>query len=189
MRKTFPLVGVVIVAIGSSILGFYVYRHQAEALSAPSEPPQLVVFDGQQEITGLYRPDFSLADVNGQIRNISEWDGLVIALNFWATWCPPCLKEIPEFIELQSKYADRGLQFIGIALQGAEEVTEFMREQGMNYPVLAGELEVIKLAESYGNHIGALPYTVIIDREGLITYVKFGQLSRKDAEEIISGLL
>ena len=59
----------------------------------------------------------------------------------------------------------------------------------MNYPVLAGELEVVELAESYGNHIGALPYTVIIDREGLIAFVKHGQLTGKDAEKIISGLL
>ena len=158
-------------------------------MSTPSEPSQPVVFAGQQQIIGLYRPDFSLADVNGQIRNISEWDGQVIALNFWATWCPPCLKEIPEFIELQTIYADRGLQFIGIALQQAEEVTDYIQEQGINYPILVGDVEVIKLAESYGNHIGALPYTVIINREGLITFIKHGQLSGKDAEEIISGLL
>ncbi len=140
-------------------------------------------------IIGASRPDFSLTDVNGQVHNISEWDGKVIAINFWATWCPPCIKEIPEFVELQHKYEEQGLQFIGIALQRAEEVTDFIAEQGMNYPVLVGEMEVINISESYGNDIGALPYTVIVDRKGNIHYVKRGPLPGADAEAIISNLL
>ena len=121
--------------------------------------------------------------------NIAEWDGKVIAINFWATWCPPCIKEIPEFVELQHKYQSQGLQFIGIALQRPEEVLDFMKEKGMNYPVLAGEMEVIEISELYGNNIGALPYTVIIDRAGLIQYVKRGPLSMDSAKNIISKLL
>ncbi|NKB36169.1 MAG: redoxin family protein [Gammaproteobacteria bacterium] len=140
-------------------------------------------------IIGSLRPDFSLLDVDGQMRNVSEWDGKVVAINFWATWCPPCIKEIPEFVELQHKFEAEGLQFIGIALQRAEEVTEFMEKTGMNYPVLVGEMEVIKIAESYGNDIGALPYTVILNREGRIELVKRGPLAGADAEAAISKLL
>ncbi len=140
-------------------------------------------------VIGSARPDFSLTDVAGEIRNIGEWDGKVLAINFWATWCPPCIKEIPEFIEIQHKFEEQGLQFIGIALQRPEEVTEFMEKHGMNYPVLAGEMEVIKIAESYGNDIGALPYTVIVDRKGLIRFVQKGPLAGDTAEEIISNLL
>ena len=113
----------------------------------------------------------------------------MVALNFWATWCPPCLKEVPEFVSLQEKYRAQGLQFIGIALQKPEEVREFVAEHGVNYPILAGELEVIKLAEAYGNSIGALPYTVIIDRNGHISHVKPGILPTEEAESIITGLL
>ena len=140
-------------------------------------------------IVGSQRPEFSLGDVDGKLRHINEWDGKVVAINFWATWCPPCIKEIPEFVELQERYREDGLQFLGIALQRAEEVTAFMAEYGMNYPVLAGELEVIKIAEEYGNDVGALPYTVIIDRAGRVHYVKKGPLSGEEAESIISKLL
>ena len=138
---------------------------------------------------GRHRPEFTLPDLDGQLRSISEWDGKVIALNFWATWCPPCLKEVPEFVLLQTKYQAAGLQFIGVALQKPAEVRQFVAEHGMNYPVLTGELEVIKLAESYGNHIGALPYTVIIDRNGQIAHVKPGVLPTEEAESIINRLL
>lgn len=145
--------------------------------------------EGDDSEQGSARPDFSLSDVSGELRHISEWDGKVLAINFWATWCPPCIKEIPEFIELQHKYEDKGLQFIGIALQRPEEVREFMVEYGINYPILAGEMEVIKIAEAYGNDIGALPYTVIIDRAGNINFVKRGPLSGEKAEAVITNLL
>ena len=140
-------------------------------------------------LIGTPRPDFSLADVEGVSRSVSEWDGKVLALNFWATWCPPCRKEIPEFVALQERYGARGLQFVGIALQRPEDVRSFMQEYGMNYPVLAGEMEVIRLAERYGNRVGALPYTVIIDRGGRIAFVKPGPLSGTAAEGVIAPLL
>lgn len=175
----------------SALLGFNLYRFQQDEPAPPSAQasgdtsPALTT----SSILGRHRPEFTLPDLDGQLRSISEWDGKVIALNFWATWCPPCLKEVPEFVSLQAKYQAKGLQFIGVALQKPEEVREFVAEHGMNYPVLAGELEVIKLAESYGNHIGALPYTVIIDRNGQVAHVKPGVLPTEEAESIITRLL
>ncbi|NIN33926.1 MAG: redoxin domain-containing protein, partial [Gammaproteobacteria bacterium] len=98
------------------------------------------------DVTGLQRPAFSLPDVSGVTRHISEWDGSVIAINFWATWCLPCLKEVPQLVDLQTRYGNEGFQVIGIALQKAEELHEFIQEQAMNYPVLAGEIDVIEVA-------------------------------------------
>ena len=175
----------------SALLGFNLYQFQEDE---PAPPPAQASGDTSPALTtssilGRHRPEFTLPDLDGQMRSISEWDGKVIALNFWATWCPPCLKEVPEFVSLQAKYQAAGLQFIGVALQGPEEVREFVAEHGMNYPVLTGELEVIKLAESYGNHIGALPYTVIIDRSGQVAHVKPGVLPTEEAESIINRLL
>ena len=175
----------------SALLGFNLYQFQEDELAPPpaqasgDTSPALTT----SSILGRHRPEFTLPDLDGQMRSISEWDGKVIALNFWATWCPPCLKEVPEFVSLQAKYQAAGLQFIGVALQRPEEVREFVAEHGMNYPVLTGELEVIKLAESYGNHIGALPYTVIIDRSGQVAHVKPGVLPTDEAESIINRLL
>lgn len=176
------------VALASGFAGFHLSRSAPRELAA-SEVIATPARVGGEAIVGRRRPDFGLAEVGGEQRQISEWDGKVIALNFWATWCPPCIKEIPEFVELQHKYETQGLQFIGIALQRPEEVTEFMQVHGMNYPVLAGEMEVIRIAEAYGNDIGALPYTVIIDRQGLVHYIKRGPLAGEAAEAIIVKLL
>lgn len=175
----------------SAYLGNRLYHFQEEGLillpsqQADDAPPAVTT----SSVLGGPRPDFTLPDLDGQMRSISEWDGKVVALNFWATWCPPCLKEVPEFVSLQEKYQDQGLQFIGIALQRPEEVREFVAEHKVNYPILTGELEVIKLAEAYGNHIGALPYTVIIDRNGQVAHVKPGILPTEEAESIINRLL
>ena len=175
----------------SGYLGYSLYHYQQDNLVRESAPAQVKA--PQPAVTtailGRNRPEFSLPDLNGQLRTVSEWDGKVVALNFWATWCPPCIKEVPEFVALQEKYQTQGLQFIGIALQQPEEVREFVTEHKVNYPILTGELEVIQLAEAYGNHIGALPYTVIIDRNGKIAHVKPGILPTEEAESIITGLL
>ena len=174
----------VVLATLSGIAGYKLYQHQAAAGDEP-----VAVKQEPETLLGSMRPSFSLTDINGELRDIKEWQGKVIALNFWATWCPPCLKEIPEFIHLQEKYAERGLQFVGVALENVEPVKKFVTEKGVNYPVMAGELEVIKIAKSYGNQHGALPYTVIIDREGRIAFVKAGALPVETAEQVISGLL
>ena len=175
----------------SAYLGYRLYHFQQDgpAGSSVQRAVDTTPVVTTSSIVGRPRPEFTLPDLDGRLRSISEWDGKVIALNFWATWCPPCLKEVPEFVLLQTKYQAAGLQFIGVALQKPEEVRQFVAEHGMNYPVLTGELEVIKLAESYGNHIGALPYTVIIDRNGQVAHVKPGVLPTEEAESIINRLL
>jgi peroxiredoxin len=175
--QTVAVGAIVILAISAGV-SYRVYRERPDATPAAGA-----------ELLGTRRPDFALPDASGATRGIAEWDGKVVALNFWATWCPPCRKEIPEFVELQARYGDRGLQFVGIALQRPEEVRAFIEEHRMNYPVLTGEMEVIRLAERYGNRIGALPYTVIIDRQGRIAYVKPGPLEGKVAEGVITPLL
>lgn len=153
------------------------------------EAPQAPDTAATAQLVGSLRPDFTLPDVSGRPRSVAEWDGKVLVLNFWATWCPPCRKEIPEFVELQERYGARGLQFVGVALQRPEELGAFIEEHGMNYPVLAGEMEVIRLAERYGNRVGALPYTVIMDRGGRIVFVRPGPLHGVEAEGIIAPLL
>lgn len=127
--------------------------------------------------TPTTRPDFSLQDLEGEVRHINEWDGQYIVLNFWATWCPPCRKEIPEFIALQKKYGSAGLQFIGVAIDDTEAVSQFAMEMGINYPNLIAESEGIALANQYGNTYGALPFSVIINRKGQIIGRQVGLLS------------
>jgi peroxiredoxin len=134
-------------------------------------------------------PAFSLPDLHGAVHNSSEWQGKVLAINFWATWCPPCVKETPGFVELQKQYGAQGLQFVGIAIDSKDKVQDFMTTYGVNYPMLIGEDKAIQVAKDYGNRFGALPYTVIIDRQGTIQLVQRGELTREMAEHTIQRLL
>ena len=188
MRKLQLFAGVLVLTLGSSAAGYYLYQYNSQPQQFDRDVQPIPVAT-PQNITGQLRPEFSLPDIHGVTHNIREWDGQVIAINFWATWCSPCLKEIPEFIALQDKYSKQGLQFLGIALQSAAEVTDFVKSQGINYPILVGEMEVIDLASTLGNDMGTLPYTVIIDRQHRISFIKNGRLDSELAEAVITTLL
>ena len=113
----------------------------------------------------------------------------MLVLNFWATWCPPCLHEIPGFIALQDQYADRGVQFLGVAIDDGEKVRAFATEMGINYPTLHGQMDAIEVMAAYGNKSGGLPYTVVIDRSGQIVARHPGVLEQDAAATLLEQLL
>ncbi|CAB1277191.1 TlpA family protein disulfide reductase [Candidatus Nitrosacidococcus tergens] len=143
----------------------------------------------QSVMIGTYRPDFQLPDVNGIQHNISEWDRQVIIVNFWATWCPPCLREIPNFIELQKSLGNKGLQFIGVAIDKIESVKPFVKEHNINYPILIDEGADAIVSKNYGNSLDVVPYTVVIDQNGKIIYTHAGELDKKTIEGVVLPLL
>jgi thiol-disulfide isomerase/thioredoxin len=134
-------------------------------------------------------PDFNLPDVSGNLHSISEWQGKILIINFWATWCPPCRKEIPEFIALQEQYSGKGMQFIGIAIDDQDAVEDYLVSTKINYPMLIGGLDGIALAHQLGNSIDAVPFTLIVDQQGQIIYRHPGEFSREQITEIIRPLI
>jgi thiol-disulfide isomerase/thioredoxin len=134
-------------------------------------------------------PDFNLPDVSGNQRNISEWQGKIRVINFWATWCPPCREEIPEFTALQEQYAANGLQFIGIAIDDQEPVEEYIKSNKINFPILIGGVTGIALAHQLGNIIDAVPFTLVVNQQGQIIHRHPGEFSREQIMEIITPLL
>ncbi|MEM7540150.1 MAG: TlpA disulfide reductase family protein [Pseudomonadota bacterium] len=170
----FLLLGLVIVAAGG---GFWVASEQRANDTAA--PPPFIEAE-------VYR--FEFATPAGEMKKLGEWQKHWMVVNFWATWCSPCRREIPAFIDLQNKYADQGVQFVGIALDEALPVQQFAEEQGMNYPVLVGEDDVIVLMQHLGNQIGALPFTAVIAPGGRTLFVKQGEWEASEADEYLSEL-
>ena len=131
----------------------------------------------QAEKTGdpaesLQAPEFSLEDLNGNPITLSSLKGKVVFLNLWATWCPPCVREIPDFIDTYTQYKDKGLEIIGISVdnEGTAKVLKFVEQYKINYPIVMYTMQFIR---DYmpGN---AIPVTFIIDPQGKIRYKKIG---------------
>ena len=178
---------IAIVAFACFFIGIALYinfysRHTADTVPAKTSPEPATVI-------GNTRPDFTLQDTGNKPHSIKKHNGKVIVLNFWATWCPPCRREIPALIELQDKYREQGVALLGVAIDEAQSVIDFVDPMGINYPVLIAELEGIALTQTYGNHLGGLPYTVIIDRTGVIRHALMKELTLEEAETLIQPLL
>ncbi|MBS1904383.1 MAG: TlpA family protein disulfide reductase [Bacteroidetes bacterium] len=131
--------------------------------------------------------DFSLQDLNGKTVKLSDFRGKTVVLNFWATWCGPCRKEIPDFIDLQNQYGKDGLQFIGIAIdqEGASVIKPFAENAKMNYPVLVGNDEVF--AKFGGSN--AIPVTLLIDKKGTIRNTYVGAKPKQAVEDMVLALM
>jgi len=131
-------------------------------------------------------PEWELKDLNGKPVKLSDFKGKVVILDFWATWCPPCRMEIPGFIELQQKYAEKGLVVIGVSLDDEPDVVKtFMKRQGVNYSVV---LANSKVTDDYGG-IEGIPSTFIIDRTGAIVSKHVGFVPKERFEAEIAPLL
>ena len=131
-------------------------------------------------------PEFSLTDLTGQKVDLAAYRGDVVLLDFWATWCEPCRREIPHFIDLQSTYRDRGLRIIGVSLDDSvEPVRAFYKDFKMNYPVAMGDAQ---LAERYGGIFG-LPVSFVIGCDGKIRARHIGEVSGSIIEQEIQPLL
>jgi len=143
----------------------------------------------QLGVVNSTRPDFSLADTEGNMRHIKEWDGKVVLLNFWASWCPPCRKELPDFVRLYDKYKDKGFVVVGVGIDKRQDLVDFMDQMGVEYPVMVAQTQGVALAQTYGDRLGALPYSVIIDRDGKIIETHINLLTYDQVEKAILPLL
>jgi thiol-disulfide isomerase/thioredoxin len=130
-----------------------------------------------------------LVDLQGQSQALAQWRGKVMVVNFWATWCEPCREEIPMFVRMQEKYLAQGLQFVGIAIDQADKVRSFGSEFKVNYPLLLGTVDTVELSRQAGNRVGALPFTLVLDRGGKIVATQLGEIKEAKLEGIVSPLL
>ena len=120
--------------------------------------------------------NFNLPDLTGKQVNSHDWADKIIIINFWATWCPPCRKEIPELIEIQNQFGSQGVQIIGITIDKLGLTKKFSEAFKINYPLLMAEEKGMALSLKYGNHIGGLPYSVVINK-GEVVIQHSGELT------------
>lgn len=120
-------------------------------------------------------PEFSLKDKDGKTWSLESLRGKIVVLNFWATWCPPCRAEIPDFKKVYSKYRDKDVEFLGVSLdhKGWKVIEPFLEQWEINYPVVLGSSEI---ARDYGN-VRSIPTTFIIDREGMVVDSHVGAMN------------
>ncbi len=130
----------------------------------------------------------TLTDAGGQQQAMSAWQGKVLLVNFWATWCPPCVAEMPELEELQSERGPKGLQIIGIGIDSPTSSREFAEKHKITYPLLVGGLQGTEVSRSFGNEAGGLPFTVLIGTDGTVKQSYMGRLDMQKVRADLDSL-
>lgn len=139
--------------------------------------------------TATPAPEISFNDLEGKPVSLAQFKGKLLLVNFWATWCAPCLKEMPLLINAQKQYGARGLQIIGPAMDEAKDVKALATKLGVNYPVMADFASADAAMSTLGNKQGALPFSVLIDAKGMIVKTVLGGLHEDDLNALIQAHL
>jgi thiol-disulfide isomerase/thioredoxin len=129
-----------------------------------------------------------LPDADGHEQALAQWRGKVLIVNFWATWCAPCREEMPQFVAAQARDGAKGVQFVGIAVDDVAKVRVFAREIGLNYPTLIGGYGAIELSRTLGNDLAALPFTIVVDRQGRVVHTQLGPLKAARLDALLAEL-
>jgi thiol-disulfide isomerase/thioredoxin len=158
----------------------------AGVASAPDPNENSALEAAAHPVVPTRLPDFSLSNLSGKSTSIAAWSGQSLVINFWATWCAPCRREIPLLKTLAADWAGHDLTVVGIAVDYADKVRQFAEQFKIDYPVLIGEQDALEVAAKFGMDSPAFPFTVFTDRRGEVVALFVGELHRPQADFILS---
>jgi thiol-disulfide isomerase/thioredoxin len=189
----------VAIAAIAAVAGFVVYRQVVEPRLASASPESAAAVTPQLPADGAGAPDaadglpatlpdFTLGDLTGTRRSIRSWPGKSMIVNFWATWCAPCRREIPLLRELQEQHGGEGFQIVGVAVDIREDVAKFVQEIGIDYPVLIGEQDGLDAVNMFGQGSIGFPFTVFTDNQGRIVLFHLGEIKKAQADVLLGAV-
>ena len=129
-----------------------------------------------------------LPDATGAERQLTEWQGKTLVVNFWATWCPPCVEEMPELVELQDDLGSQNVQILGIGIDSPSNIRQFSEKHQISYPLLVAGMAGTDLSREFGNQAGGLPFTVLIGSDGRVRKTYIGRLDLKKLRADLASL-
>ncbi len=177
MSRVMLIFGVALLALMAGAL-FYAAR-----IPVPEQPPQAPAAPTAPE--KVSHPEFTLQDLDGNPRDFGEWQGSNRLINFWATWCAPCRREIPLLKAFQEEQAGNGFQVLGIAVDYAEEVAAYAETAEFNYPVLVGQQDAMAVAESSGIEFIGMPFTMFVASDGEYVGAYIGELRQEHLDRLV----
>ena len=133
-------------------------------------------------------PGFRHGGLDGAWLDAQDFAGQVLIVNFWATWCAPCRREMPVLDDMARAYQDE-LAVVGLAIDDLADVQAFIEQVQVDYPIAVGNADVMATQRAWGNSAGALPYTVLVDREGIIRWQHLGEASAEELDEVVQPWL
>jgi len=130
----------------------------------------------------------AMPNTSGQTQTLSKYKGHPLVVNFWASWCGPCVQEMPELSAMQTQYLSKGIQFVGIGIDSPDNIKEFTKKVKVTYPIYVAGFGGADLARAFGNSAGGLPFTVVIDAQGKVRYAKLGRIDAAELRQALSAL-
>jgi thiol-disulfide isomerase/thioredoxin len=174
-----------VVAVAAAVTGFLIYRFVATPpTDGSSEGSAIAASSGVPEEL----PEFTLADRAGEPRSIRSWPGKSLIVNFWATWCAPCRREIPLLKQIQAEHDEAGFQVVGVAVDFREDVLAYADEIGIDYPLLIGEEDGLDAVNAFGISAVGFPFTAFTDQRGRIVALHLGELLAPQADVILDAV-
>ncbi len=180
MPRTALIILAIVCAIAGSLYFFGQKPEEAAPVAVAVEPAETV-----ETPAVATQVAFELDGMDGNKRQFSEWDGKHRIVNFWATWCAPCRREIPLLKAFQEQHGADDFQVIGIAVEFPEPVIAYAEEAQFNYPILIGEQDAMEVAESSGISFIGLPFTMIVTKDGTLVGAHMGEIHQQHLDDIV----